>query len=364
MTQFKKMIPTLVLLCLTSCSRQEEVKDLTPEVGYIIVTDYLGRQVKVKEDIEHIGSLFAGPSHIIAMLGDADKIVAITQGNIKDLLFCEIYPEIHQARVVKRSNVINIEEIAKKPRPDVFIVNPEVALDEGQIGKLKKLKIPIITFAYRDMQQQLEMVELLGKVIGRNDEAKDFVDYYKKTVERVASRTADIPDEEKKTVYHAINELLRTDQHDTLSTDWLNHLGVKNVAVYHEKDEGFKFGKNYMALEELFERNPEVIIINGGDVYDYIQHSKQLHNLKAYREGNIHLLPLGITRWGHPFSIETPLAMLWTAKTIYPDRFKDVDIEKETRDFYRTFFNYELSDFQLNKILSGRGYKEIKGSGR
>ena len=353
-----------LILLITGCSRQDEPVDVTPEEGYIIVTDYLGRQVKVKEDVNHVGSRLAVASHLVAMLGEADTIVTIPQGNIRDLLFCEIYPEILNARVAKRGNVISIEEIARKPRPEVFMVNPEVASDVGQMDLLEKLGTPIITLAYGDMNQQMEMVELIGRVIGREEKAKAYTAYYRRIIRRVAERTADIPESERKTVYHAINELLRTDQYGSLSADWINHVGVRNAAFMGRQEGEVLLSKNYIPLEALLERNPDVIIINGGDVYDYIEKSTQLHNLKAYRDGNIHLLPLGISRWGHPYSIETPLAMLWTARTVYPERFEDVDMASETRMFYRTFFNYELLDAQLEKILSGRGYKEIKGSGR
>lgn len=358
-----QQLAAAALLLIYGCSPQEEPVDVSPEEGYLVVTDFLGKPVKVKEDIKYVGSLFAVATHLVAMLGEADTIVTIPQGNVRDLLFCEIYPEITKARVVKGNNTINIEEIAKKPRPDVFISNPEVSLDEGQMRQLQKLKTPIITLAYSNMDQQMEMVELVGQVIGQEDEARAYVEYYRETVEFIANRTANIPANERKSVYHAINELLRTDQRDTLSEDWLNHVGVESMACFDDTDSRFSIHKNYIPLEELLERNPDVIIINGGDVYDYIQSSSQLHNLKAFRNGTIYLLPLGISRWGHPYSIETPLAMLWTAKTIYPERFNDVDIEQVTQDFYRTFFDYELSADQLLKILSGRGYKEIKGSG-
>lgn len=348
------------------CSRPASTvaaPDLTPEEGYIIVTDYLGKEVKVKQSPDYIGSVFAVSSHVLAMFGDVEKIVAISEGNTRDFLFCEIYPQILNARVVKGNNILNIEEIAKKPRPEVLIFNPEITLDERMTTQLEKLGIPIVTIAYDTMEQQQQTLELLGRIVGRDKEAAAYNEYYRHVIDLVSSRTANIPQEERKSVYHAINELLRTDRANSLSEDWLNLVGVNNVAFSGVQEEVFGIEKNYISLEELLQQNPEYIIINGGDVLDYINASTQLHNLRAYREDHIYLLPLGVSRWGHPYSIETPLAILWTAKTIYPELFPDVDIEKETRDFYRNFFDYELSDAQLAKILSGRGYKEIKGSG-
>lgn len=349
---------------LNGCSRSTVTDlDLTPEEGYVIVTDYLGNKVKVKQNPNYIGSLFAVSSHIIAMYGDVEKIVTIAEGNTRDFLFCEIYPQILNARIVKGNNVINIEEVAKQPRPEVLIADPGVTLDDNTVKKLAKLGIPIVTIAYDSVEQQQQIMELLGTITGREQEAAAYNEYYRSVVDLVTSRTASIPEEERKTVYHAINELLRTDKANSLSADVLNLIGVKNIALSGKQEENLSIEKNYIALEELLKQNPDYIIINGADVLDYINASPQLHNLKAYREGHIYLLPLGVSRWGHPNAIETPLAILWTAKTIYPELFSDVDIEKETREFYRNFFDYQLSDSQLAKILSGRGYKDIKGSG-
>ncbi|MGB4242397.1 MAG: ABC transporter substrate-binding protein [Dethiobacteria bacterium] len=367
----KKMVYVLLAAILFmapfwgGCSRPESnaTKDLTPEEGYIIVTDYLGKKVKVKQNPDYIGSVFAVSSHVLAMFGDVEKIVAISEGNRRDFLFCEIYPQILEARVVKGNNMLNIEEIAKHPRPEVLIFNPEVTLDDKMMTQLEKLGIPIVTIAYDSMEQQQQTIELLGKIVGREEEAAEYKEYYRQVIELVTSRTKDIPQEERKTVYHAINELLRTDRPNSLSEDWLNAVGVNNVALQEGKKEVFGIEKNYVSLEELLQWDPEYIIINGGDVLDYINANKQLHNLRAYREGKIYLLPLGVSRWGHPYSIETPLAILWTAKTIYPELFPDIDIEKETRDFYLKFFDYQLSDEQVAKILSGREYKQIKGWG-
>ena len=40
------------------------------------------------------------------------------------------------------------------------------------------------------------------------------------------------------------------------------------------------------------------------------------------------------------------------AKTLYPARFADVDIRKETREFYRQFFGLTLSDAQMSDVLN------------
>ena len=82
--------------------------------------------------------------------------------------------------------------------------------------------------------------------------------------------------------------------------------------------------------------------------------------MDAAKAGNVFQMPIGISRWGHPGSLETPLAVLWTAKTLYPDLFRDIELKKELKYFYKTFFDYDLSKKMVEQVLAGRGMRLTK----
>ncbi|VEH40456.1 Uncharacterised protein [Fusobacterium varium] len=42
----------------------------------------------------------------------------------------------------------------------------------------------------------------------------------------------------------------------------------------------------------------------------------------------------------------------WIAKIAEPEIFKEYNIKKDIKDFYSKFFNYELSEEQLETILN------------
>ncbi len=69
-------------------------------------------------------------------------------------------------------------------------------------------------------------------------------------------------------------------------------------------------------------------------------------------------IPVGISRWGHPGSLETPLAILWTAKTVYPDLFSDMDLELEIKRFYHRFFDLSLTDEMVQRVLNNQGMRQ------
>ena len=62
-------------------------------------------------------------------------------------------------------------------------------------------------------------------------------------------------------------------------------------------------------------------------------------------------MPLGLYRSYTP-GADTPMTLLWLAKTVYPDLFKDIDMTKEVKDYYRTVFGVELTDEQVESIFT------------
>jgi iron complex transport system substrate-binding protein len=116
----------------------------------------------------------------------------------------------------------------------------------------------------------------------------------------------------------------------------------------------------YASIEQILLWDPEVIIVNESAAYKLILGHPQWSGIDAVRNERVYQLPNGISRWGHPGSVETPLALLWTAKTVYPDKFTHIDMNEEVRYYYKTFFNMDLDDEMIQIILEGGDLREDK----
>lgn len=356
------MIISMVFIFMGCKDNNINKETSTAKQKHIKVVDCIGREVEVPQNPDRVACIFAPSAHIVSMLGDSEKIVAVSEGNKRDYLFLDIYPVINNVRTPKGSGNLNIEELFKEPAPQIIFSYTDIIHNKKIMKKLERFGVPIVVIDFRTVKEQQYAVDLIGKIIGKEDKAKEFNHYYNSVVELVTEKASEIHEEEKKTVYHAVNELLRTDINNSLPAEWIPKTGSIPVGVSKGETSSNGANKNFMTLEQFFKYNPEYIIINGKDVFDYIQASDRLHVLSAYKNKKIFLMPLGVTRWGHPYSIESPLAILWTAKTIYPEYFKDIDLLQETKDFYIKFFDYKLSDEEAKKILEGRSFKNIKGN--
>lgn len=110
--------------------------------------------------------------------------------------------------------------------------------------------------------------------------------------------------------------------------------------------------KTIASVEQILVWDPEVIICNEAGVDDEILEDPRFAGVNAVRNGRVYQIPVGVTRYGHPNSIETPLAVYWLAKTLYPELF-DYRIEDKIKEFYLEFFDYEVSDETVAAILKG-----------
>jgi len=323
------------------------------------VTDCAGRVVTVPETVERIACLYSFAGHAVTLLGRGADIVAVAKGLKRDSLLLEICPSIEDALVPKSQGGVNIEELLKA-RPDIVFVSPDVGGDAGEADKLDAVGIPYLVVDYATLAQQQEAVSMIGRAIGRSDEAAAYNQYYNQCVQRVQKTLKDLPETEKIRVYHSVNEATRTTIPRSLTTGWLDVLGVVNVADTTRP--GAVEGKQTVSLEQILLWNPDVILVNEPATRKEILSDRSWAPIEAVRQHRVYLMPIALSRWGHPGSVETPLAILWAAKTLYPSYFEDIDMADETRFFYRTFFNHPLSDDQIEQILDGKLQRKPKNS--
>ena len=69
------------------------------------------------------------------------------------------------------------------------------------------------------------------------------------------------------------------------------------------------------------------------------------------KNGRVYKMPLGMYRSYTP-GVDTPITLLWMAKTTYPQAFADVDITEETITYYKEVFGVELTKEQAEKIFN------------
>jgi iron complex transport system substrate-binding protein len=206
------------------------------------------------------------------------------------------------------------------------------------------------------MKSQMEAMDIIGKALGRSDQADKYRKNYEDAIALVSERVKDIPVSKLPRIYHSVNEAVRTDGPGTLGADWISVTRAINVSV----DQPLKYAESnyYSTLEQIYSWNPQIIICNESGVSDYILTDQKWEGLDAVADKKVYQMPIGASRWGHQGSAETALGLLWLAKQLYPDQFKDIDLYEKTKEFYDTFYHYAVTPETMRLILSGKGLRD------
>jgi iron complex transport system substrate-binding protein len=346
----------LAIIFTVSASAAEDDRQDVKE-GYITVTDCANRNVVVPEKINRIACMYLFTGHVVTMLGRGDDIVAVSNGLKRDSLLLDICPAIKNAMVPKTQGALNMEELLSAA-PDVLFMPGDMSGNRGEMEKLDRFGIPTIIIDYSDMESQQKAISIIGKVIGRERRAEEYNSFYRKTIERIKSVTDKLPKNKKLRLYYSENEATRTTLDNDLSTDWLRITGVINVAL--NKSGNMLEGKNFVSIEQILIWDPEVILANEPEALKLIFEDRKWAAVNAVKNGKVYQMPIAISRWGHPGSIETPMAILWTANKVYPSLFSEINMETETKSYYKHFFNYDLSESKIMAILEGELIRKPK----
>ena len=355
------LISTNSILFAAGTSETSVSADISEAAGTsapITVIDSFGREVEIPAGIKRISCIYAFSAHVVTMLDRGEDIVSVVYGSKRDRLLNEINPYIRDAAVPSDDGVINIEELLQVDS-DIIFLKGDTAMMPAEIDKLERFNLPYVVVDFNTIEEQMYAIELIGRVIGREEKALAFNNYFQRQIDKVESRIIDLPASERVRIYHSVNEAGRTDAPGTLPAEWTQLAGAENVSV----GEPLRFHDNkyFASIEQIYLWDADVIIANQEGVDEYIMTNEKWAGLKAVQNGRVYQIPIGISRWGHPGGMETPLAMIWTAKLLYPGRFEDVNIEDEARHFYDSFFNHTVSDQMLAQIISGRNMRLPKG---
>jgi iron complex transport system substrate-binding protein len=110
-----------------------------------------------------------------------------------------------------------------------------------------------------------------------------------------------------------------------------------------------------MDMEKIYAMDPDIIIMSNFDPFT----PEQIYNneiadadwsqLKAVQNHRVYKIPMGIYRWSQP-NVEAHLFLEWLGKLTQPEAFAEVDLKADTIEFYKTMFNYDLSEAELYQL--------------
>ena len=356
MKRFVVILLTLSIL-LTACGNAP-----APQESKRTITDQAGFTVELPEKVERIVvcDILPLPSVLSVFFDSADKIVGMSGTSMnaaENSLLGQLYPEILEAETgFIDGSTVNTEELLKL-QPDVVFYNASRA-ELGQ--QLRTAGFPAVAISvnkwdYDCIETLNNWIALLEEIFPDNARSEAVKSYSDKVLTRVSERLSDIPQAERERVlflYQYSETNIMTSGAKFFGQWWADVAGAVNVAEELTTDNSVAVN-----MEQIYAWNPSVILITNftpagpDDLYNNTVGVYDWSAIDAVQGRRVYKMPLGLYRSYTP-GADTPVTLLWLAKTIYPAYFEDVDILAETKAYYKEVFGVELTDSQAESIFA------------
>lgn len=351
-------IAAIMLLALCGCPSPEPTPTET-----ITIVDHDGNEVTLPKEINRIvvADIYPLPSVLAIFFDSADKLVGIAPNSMtaaENSLLSELYPSILNAKTdFMNAATVNTEELAKL-EPDVVFYSAGNA-SQGETLRnagFNAVAISANKWEYNAIETLNQWIDLLSQMFPASTERAEIAkkasnDAYALVKERVES----IPQESKKRVFFLFNynaNTIMTSGKQFFGQWWSDAMGAVNVAEELTTDNSVQ-----VSLEQIIKWNPEMIFITNfttaqpADLYNNTVGNYDWSAIDAVINKQVYKMPLGMYRSYTP-GIDTPITLLWFAKTAYPELFEDINIIDKVIEYYKTVFGVELTTQQAEKIFA------------
>ncbi|MDE6658374.1 MAG: ABC transporter substrate-binding protein, partial [Oscillospiraceae bacterium] len=253
-------------------------------------------------------------------------------------------------------STINIEEVISL-NPDIFFYSAS----EPQVGEqLEQAGIPAVAISvnkwdYNTIETLNNWIDLLSEIFPENNKAEVCRNYSNKVYNMIQEKVETIPDDEREEVFFLFqytDSNIATSGKLFFGQFWADAIGAKNVAEELTTD-----NSTTVSMEQIYNWNPSLIFITNfttaqpDDIYHNTIGTYDWSAIPASENQRVYKMPLGMYRSYTP-GVDTPITLMWLAKTAYPDIFTDIDITQETKNYYQEVFSITLTDEQAEKIFT------------
>lgn len=329
-----------MVLSFGGCSAsQGETKAADSKDG-ITVTDTMGREIAIEKPLEKIVTYNSGLTDVLVMFGAEGTVIG--RGDSVP----NPDPSV-DVPTVGKWNEPNIEAIMELKPEAVFTYAANMTPENEQL--LESAGIKCIYLELTDVSKATEEVTALGALFGNEEKAAEFVKFHDKYAELIEKKLKNVKEEDKASIYYEGYTDYKSVNKDAGGQALIDAAGGINIAAA----ETAKYPE--ISDEWVLERNPDAIVklvsstkkIMGFDLtdeapvkafFDTLIARPSWSNLAAVKDGKVILLSsdVGTTALG------SIIGELYLAKTMYPEQFKDVDVNKVHQELQTTLYGDDL----------------------
>jgi iron complex transport system substrate-binding protein len=317
----------------------------------ITIVDQVGRTVTVNLPVTKIVVTNFREMETLLAIGARDKIVGIDSQFHKSQPFFNLNDV---PVVAEHASEIDYEKVLLQ-NPDLVIMPTNQGATPDEVSK-KLNNMPVIAFALNDKDRRNRGVQILGAVLGKEDEAEKLIKWTQKYDTIVEERTKNLKPEEMPSFYY---EAIATPTNEwntftptTTQGKVAEGCGGRNIAsdLNASGGSGTQVGAEWVMVKDpdfIFldfqgqdqagvGHTPEDIQANLTNIFES-RASEGFENYTAVKNNHVYALSrdwVSGPRWviGH----------ICFAKWLHPELFEDLDPEAMSKEYFEEFHGMEL----------------------
>jgi len=324
---------------------------ITASLDAKVVSDMDGKSVNLPDRTDRIFGSSPPMSYLIYAL-NPDKMIGLNfkarNGNNRaDKAFLK--PEFLSLPVIGSFHgggaSINLETLMAY-RPQLVLLWQDDMLLNTVRKEIEKTKVQSFMIPFRKIDDMPKAFRLAGNAIGEVERGETLANYTEKIIDEVRSSVAAV----KPARYYYAEGVdgLSTECDQSFHVEAFNFAGGSNV---HKCQQSGLLGLEKISFETLLTYDPDVIIVQNGSVFFDLVNDPLWQNLRAVKNGRIHLIPANPFNWiDRPPSFMRVIGIQWLASLFHPETYR-IDLDQRTKDFYELFLDVKITDKQTNNLL-------------
>ena len=350
-----------------------------PAPQEVVVTDMIGREVTViPGSYKRVVCIGAGALRMYCYVGDVNLLCGVEDIDNESLAerpkmfdasprpyvlaYGDIFSTLPSCGVGGPNAQAAEAEKILSCNPDIVISEYEDVEKEDALQE--QLGVPVITmkagFGGVFDTPFKDSMKLLGTIFGQEAKAESLVSFIEAETADIVSRTKDVADDAKPSVYicglgnwGTTNHLMTAQNYNVFSianvSNTVNDLEKGGIQpIEEEKFISLGDSMDIMFIDAAAVKNIKPLYQEKPDMFD---------ECKAWKNGEVYL---EMAYNSYYTNFEIALINTWfIAKTVYPDAFADVDITAKTNEITKAFLGKELADAMFSKPASFGGYQKI-----
>lgn len=327
----------LIILCVSGCNFSDK-----PPQATLTITDQLGRQVTVPKHPRHIAALHHFGGKIVYALNQQNLLVERGIYGREAMARNKIDPAFAALPNLIQGHGFNVEGLVS--------LNPEIifsyaSMNTSEMKQFENAGIPVVAVKGESFEESFDAIRLMATILRCEAQGDAYITACKNLLKMVEKRLTGQVTAPIKVMFAGPKGMYSVATGNMLQTRILELSGAVNVA---KELSGFWVD---VSPEQIANWNPDVIFLGSyfnADDREKIYTNPQFATINAIKKRAIHPFPSNVGWWDYP-APHCVIGVVWSAKTLYPDLFVDIDMTELANEFYKNFsgFSFEALGGQL-----------------